>query len=499
MKNKEITAIAAANTTGRVRVAIYIRVSTLEQAQEGYSIGVQTEKLQAYCVARGWDVVSVYTDPGFSGSNMNRPALNRMLTDIKAGHVDMVLVYKLDRLSRSQRDTLIMIEDMFLKNNVDFVSMTENFDTSTPLGRAMIGILSVFAQLEREQIKERMAMGNVARASSGLWRGGSGAPIGYDYVDGRLVVNDYETMQVRLIFDLFLKGYTFHGIAEYLREHGYTNKYGSWKNNAIISKVLQNTTYIGMVRYAGEEYKGQHEPIIDNEIWDDVQIRMKEVMRGLSDHQKSPFKASKLLSGIIWCGDCGARYFYHSVKKKNAAGEPVYYEYYVCYTRAAHKSMRRADRCEGKTWRYDELNDLVTTEIKKLSLSESAISDIVEAKQGKCKDSEHAEAIKARLSELEKQLNKIMDLYSLGNIPLDVISEKAETISKERDALSMELEDLKPAVPALSVAKAKKLARMADAVFEHGTLEKQRVFVDSLIEKIILLPNGDVDIYWKFA
>lgn len=480
---------------GRVRVAIYIRVSTLEQAQEGYSIGVQTEKLQAYCLARGWDIVSTYTDPGFSGSNMERPALNKMLSDIKNGHIDMVLVYKLDRLSRSQRDTLYMIEDLFLKNNVDFVSITENFDTSTPLGRAMIGILSVFAQLEREQIKERMAMGNVARAASGLWRGGSGAPIGYDYVDGHLIVNEYEAMQVRLIFDLFLKGYTFHGIKDELQKRGYTNKYGSWKNAAIISKVLQNTSYIGMVRYAGEEYQGQHEPIIDEEIWNEVQIRLKEVLRGLSDHQKSPFKASKLLSGMIWCGDCGARYFFHSIKKKNS----TCYEYYMCYTRAAHKSMRRANRCEGKTWRHEELNDLVISEIKKLSLSDSAISEIIESKNNSYKESDRVTAIKERVSELEKQLNKLMDLYTLGNIPLDTISEKADAISKERSALSAELESMKPAAPALSADKAKQLINMSESIFATGTLEEQRAFINSLIEKIVLQPDGNVDIYWKFA
>ncbi len=485
-------------TSDHVRVAIYIRVSTLEQAQEGYSIGVQTEKLQAYCLARGWDIVSIYTDPGFSGSNMERPALNRMLSDIKSGCIDMVLVYKLDRLSRSQRDTLYMIEDLFLKNNVDFISMTENFDTSTPLGRAMIGILSVFAQLEREQIKERMAMGNVARAASGLWRGGSGAPIGYNYVDGHLVINEYEAMQIRLIFDLFLKGYTFHGIQKELQSRGYTNSYGSWKNAPIISKVLQNTTYIGMVRYAGEEYQGQHEAIIDKDIWDRAQIRLNEVLRGLSEHQKSPFKASKLLSGFIWCGDCGARYFYHCSTHKNTAGARVKYEHYTCYTRAAHKTMRRAERCKGKTWRYKELNKVVIDEIMKLHFDETLIEEMITAKHSQSKEEEHALALKTRLLELDKQLNKIMDLYALGSIPLETVSEKADIISKERETLSLELDTLKPKEPVLSIERTKELVNSADYIFSQASLEEQRTFVSSLIEKIVLQANGDVDIYWKF-
>ena len=169
MNNSRQPAVAGTNF---VRVAIYVRVSTEDQAEEGYSIGVQTEKLQAYCTAHDWNIVNTYTDPGFSGSNMERPALKRMLDDIKNGLIDMVLVYKLDRLSRSQRDTLYMIEDTFIANNVGFVSMTENFDTSTPLGKLMIGIMSAFAQLERETITARMQMGHDARAKDGFFHGG---------------------------------------------------------------------------------------------------------------------------------------------------------------------------------------------------------------------------------------------------------------------------------------------------------------------------------------
>lgn len=484
-----------------MRVAIYTRVSTEMQALDKCSLSVQREKLEAYCKARDWNIVKAYTDPGFSGSNMDRPALKLMLSDIKAGHIDMVLVYKLDRLSRSQRDTLFMIEDLFLKNDVDFVSMTENFDTSTPLGRAMIGILSVFAQLEREQIKERMAMGNVARAASGLWRGGSGAPTGYDYVDGRIIINDYEAMQIRLIFDLFLKGYTFHGIQTELQARGYTTKYGSWKNAAIISKVLQNTTYIGKVRYAGEEYEGQHQPIIDMDTWNLASARIKEVLRGLSEHQKSPFKATKLLTGLLWCGDCGARYFYHGVTKKNAKGEPVHYDYYTCYTKAAHKTMRRADRCKNKNWKQPVLDALVISEIKKLSFDAELIDSIVNEKRKKTNTEivEKEKVLTDRIAELDKKLSKLMDLYSIGSIPIEAVSEKADVINKERMSLMAELDAIVPDEPTLSKEDAKRIAGTAADIFEHGTMEEQRALVNSLIERIELQVGGIVDIYWNFS
>ena len=132
--------------------ALYIRVSTEAQAEEGYSIQAQTERLEAYCKAMGWERYRFYTDGGYSGSNLDRPEMTRLIADVRAGQVATVVVFKLDRLSRSQKDTLYLIEDVFLPNEVDFISLNESIDTSTPYGRAMIGILSAFAQLERENI-----------------------------------------------------------------------------------------------------------------------------------------------------------------------------------------------------------------------------------------------------------------------------------------------------------------------------------------------------------
>ena len=144
----------------RYRVALYPRVSSHEQV-DGYSIGEQIERLTKYCEAMDWDIFKIYTDPGYSGGSLERPGLQTMLADVRDGLVDKVVVYKLDRLSRSQKDTMMLIEDEFLANGVDFVSMSENFDTSTSFGRAMIGILAVFAQLERENIKEQIGRAHV--------------------------------------------------------------------------------------------------------------------------------------------------------------------------------------------------------------------------------------------------------------------------------------------------------------------------------------------------
>ena len=190
----------------------------------------------------GWNNYVIYNDAGFSGANTNRPALQNLIEDVKAGKIEKVIVYKLDRLSRSQLDTLYLIEKVFLANSCDFVSISENFDTATPFGRAMIGILAVFAQLEREQIKERMAMGKTARAKKGLTNCGANPPIGYDYTDGKLYVNDYEAMLIKKVFGEFLSGKTPYSIAKDLNSAGLTHKYGLWKITTI-RQILKNKTY----------------------------------------------------------------------------------------------------------------------------------------------------------------------------------------------------------------------------------------------------------------
>ena len=197
--------------------ALYLRVSTEAQADEGYSLAAQAEKLEAYCRMKGIDRFTQYVDGGFSGSNLSRPAVTQLIDCIRRGEVERVVVYKLDRLSRSQKDTLYLIEDVFAPHGVDFVSINENIDTGTPYGRAMIGILSAFAQLERENIFLRTRMGMVERVRQGYWPGGGKIPFGYDYdaAKGILVPNrDADT--VREIYARYLAGESAGSIARAL-------------------------------------------------------------------------------------------------------------------------------------------------------------------------------------------------------------------------------------------------------------------------------------------
>lgn len=301
------------------RAAVYIRVSTQEQAQEGYSVGEQKERLIAYCKAQDWIIADIYVDGGYTGSNLKRPGMQKLMSE--TDKFDVVLVYKLDRLSRSQRDTLYLIEEIFLPNNVDFVSMQESFDTSSPFGKAMIGLLAVFAQLEREQIKERTKMGRIARAKSGLYRGGGNTPIGYDYKDGHLIVNPYEAEQVKKIYEWYLGGASLKSITERLQSAGYTNRYGSYSSWSSVRSILENETYLGRIHYGDVLVYDAHEPLVTEEQFNLVQDLRKKKRE---QYGTWSFQSKHLLTGMLYCGHCGGRYYLRNTGR---------YKYYACYSR----------------------------------------------------------------------------------------------------------------------------------------------------------------------
>ena len=276
--------------------ALYIRVSTEAQAEEGYSIQAQSERLEAYCKAMGWDNYRFYTDGGYSGSNLDRPEMTRLIADARGGQVATVVVFKLDRLSRSQKDTLYLIEDVFLPHGVDFISLNESIDTSTPYGRAMIGILSAFAQLERENIYLRTRMGMVERVRQGYWMGGGGVPFGYDYDRSTgILVPNADAPRVRQMYELYLKGWSAQRIAQRM----------GLKYDKLVTQILTRKSNIGLISYKGEEYQGLHQPIVPEELFYLVQDRMKE--RAVKHRAAG---GGHLLTGLVYCGACGARMRY---------------------------------------------------------------------------------------------------------------------------------------------------------------------------------------------
>lgn len=466
------------------KVAIYIRVSTQEQAQEGYSIPAQRERLINFSKAKDWIIYDIYIDGGFSGSSLSRPAIQNLISNIN--NFDIILVYKLDRLSRSQKDTLYLIEDVFIKNNVDFVSMNESFDTSTPFGRAMIGILSVFAQLERETIKERTEIGRVERAKEGLYHGG-GYPVGYDYIDGKLVINEYESMQVKEVFELYLKGYGLIKIIDHMLNKGYKHRQGSWKHVSSILSVLDSPVYCGDIVFKGERYKGIHESIIPSEMFEKVQnmrIRKRELFAKTNN-------SNSLLAGLIWCGNCNARY----APRVSTGGN---HSYYSCYSRLKKaRNLVKDDTCKNDNFKRQILDDFIMGQIFKISLDGNELNKLLQPQNN---NSTNTQTVNNKIKSLDKQISKLLDLYQSTNFFIPDIAERIKKLHEEKESLNKELVKINNSVETLNSNSESAIQALSNIKSNWSImdLQEQRDLLKILIDKIIIYDVNSINIVWNF-
>ena len=480
----------------KIRVALYIRVSTQEQAKEGYSIGEQTDRLKKYAEAHDWCVVKIYTDAGHSGANQERPALQDMICDIEAGRIDKVCVYKLDRLSRSQKDTLELIEDVMLKNSCDFESMTEKFDTATSFGRAMVGILAVFAQLEREQIKERMSMGMEARIKQGKWRGGSQTPFGYDYEAAldKLVINEYEAMIVKQVFAAFCEGKAFHIISDELVESGHTLRNGKADVRAL-RYMVTNKTYCGFQRHNNDWIKSLHDPIIDEDTYNKAQEIVEERQRRYeeSGHRSGVKATSTVLGGMLFCKRCGGRYGKYATGSK----EYGFFQNYACYSRTKKvKAMIKDPNCKNKHYRMDDLNNMIFNEIKKLKVDPEYIK-LLKKEAEKTDEVQKIKSIEHQIKNIGNQLSRFMDLYGLGRYSIEELDEKTAPLTAQRTKLKKELEKLTAASKRLTEDQVMHLVESFDEVLESSDIYAKRSIVEQLIDRIEI--DGEiVTIHWNF-
>ena len=255
----------------RLRCAIYTRKSSEEGLDmEFNSLDAQREACEAYIASQkseGWVATRErYDDGGFSGGNLDRPSLKQLLADIDDGLIDVVVVYKIDRLSRSLMDFSKLVE-VFDRNGVTFVSVTQSFNTTTSMGRLTLNILLSFAQFEREVIGERIRDKVAASRKRGIWMGGY-VPLGYDVQDRKLVVNEAEAANVRRIFQRFIDLGSATVLARELRREGLLNKQGTLIDKGYLYRLLNNRVYRGEALHKGKSYPGEHDAIIDVDLWD---------------------------------------------------------------------------------------------------------------------------------------------------------------------------------------------------------------------------------------
>lgn len=258
--------------------AVYVRVSTEDQAKEGFSLAAQEERLRAYCQARGWDISQVYTEDGYSGRDIKRPAYKRMLEERDTW--DTLLVLKMDRIHRNSRNFMSMMENLG-KAGKEFVSATESLDTSTAMGRFVVDMIQRIAQLESETIGERVYMGMKQKAKDGPGLLGFPAPIGYDLENGRLIVNAEEAKTVSAIFSWCLEGRTTEEIALALNGLYQWTKRGLAWNRLKVYRTLHNPIYAGRLHWDGIEREGEHVAIVTPEDFEAAQDALRSRQRGI--------------------------------------------------------------------------------------------------------------------------------------------------------------------------------------------------------------------------
>jgi len=341
----------------KLRCAVYTRKSTEEGLDMDFnSLDAQRESCEAYIAsqrAEGWLLVADrYDDGGFSGGTTERPALKRLLADLKAGKVDVIVVYKIDRLSRSMLDFLNLVE-LFERHGVTFVSVTQSFNTKDAMGRMALNILVTFAQFERELIGERIRDKVAASRRRGKWMGGW-TPLGYEVHDRKLIIHQADAERVLHIFRRFVQLKSATRLARELVAAGERNRYGHLLDKGILYKLLNNRVYIGDAVHKGTSYPGEHEAIIDRGLWDQVHAILKESPRKRANNTRAQTPA--LLRGLLFGPDGAAMSPTHTRKSGRL------YRYYTSQT-----AMKRGGSdCPVRQVPAAEIECIVLDQIRRL-------------------------------------------------------------------------------------------------------------------------------------
>lgn len=460
------------------RCAIYTRKSTEEGLEQDFnSLDAQRESAEAYIASQrseGWlTLPDHYDDGGFSGGDIERPALKRLLLDIQAGKIDCVVVYKVDRLSRSLMD-FARIVDIFEKHRVSFVSVTQHFNTTHSMGRLTLNILLSFAQFEREIIAERIRDKIAAQRRKGRWSGCS-APLGYDIDRSlgrvRLVVNPEEAARVRKIFELYLHLQALLPVVHELERRGWKNKYTTLQNGQprggrAFDKVslqffLRNPIYIGKLRFDGELYDGEHEALISPELFEKVGAQLHQNAKTGGVHVRNKYGA--ILKGLLYCTACGTSMI-HSYSNRG----PRRYRYYRCGN-AIHKGRRA---CPVGTVSAPEIERLVVNQIQQLVTDTGLRREVLRQSDM---------ALNREISEFQTQERQVARVLSQQQAELSRLAGRGTT-GVQTTARMAELHDL----------IAKHDLRLEELRLKQSAVEKRR-----LVERDVVAAFSDFESLWQ--
>lgn len=442
----------------------YLRVSTDAQIEK-YGLDVQKQKILDYCDKKGVVIDNWYIDGGYTGSNINRPEIQNLLEDSQKGLIDTVYIYKLDRMSRDVIDTLTILYRILPQYGVKIVSMTEELKFDNPMDKVMVGVNAIMGQYEREVIYMRTRAGMLERVKKGLWQGGGNLPSGYYYDrnDGILHIDEKQAEKVREAFRLYLEGYSCDRIAVML----------GFKGDAVVSSILKRKTYLGLIEYKGHVYQGKHEAIIDENTFYKVQEMMKK------RSTKTFVSNNNMLTGLCYCGICGARMRYQ--KWGN-------YHKLICYSQYSDKYtkqyMIKNPNCNNKKNKAKYIEDEVEIYFKEFA---------VNIQEDNNKRKNNSENIEKTIESTNLKIKKLYSLYierESENL-LDMISKEEDRLKDLKKQLQNEKNN--------NIKNTKKqiehIRKMSDAWDCLSTKEKNMILKEC-VDKIIIT-GEDIDIYFR--
>lgn len=502
------------------RVAIYCRVSTTEQAEEGYSIDEQNIKIREYCEKEGHEIYNLYEDRGISGKNItNRPGIKQLLNDATNNKFDLVVVWKLNRISRKLLDILNIVE-LLNKHNIVFRSLTEKFETETPSGKLQLNIMGAIGEFERETIAENVKMGLLARAREGRWNGG--VVLGYDLIElpnegrkrknTRLEINEKEASTVRRIFELYSQGHGYKAVVNRVNKEGYKTKRNLEFSVNTVKEILKNPVYIGKIRYnVRQEWSkkrrnninenpilsdGIHEPIIDLETWNKVQVILKERSKKHNKIYDSEFP----LTGILRCPVCGAGMTIMRSTRKRKDGTKKVNEYYAC----GNWKNKGTAVCNSNSIRVEVADEYVLNKIMELINDETILRKVVDNinqnKSTKLKPTlEKLEQINKEVEKLIIKKNKNIELFEEGILNKSELSTRVKVINGDIDKLKYRKQELKQdlqlaegdPIPFDIVNEIMK--RFKEVFFEMSTNQQRKQLIHLLVSKITINKERKID------
>jgi site-specific DNA recombinase len=477
-------------------VAIYARVSTEEQAQEGFSIAAQQDKMFAFCKAQGWAVADAYVDEGVSGARLDRPQLHRLRQDARDRKFELVLVWKVDRLSRKVAHLAYLIEE-FDALGIAFRSVTEPFDTTHAAGRAFLHMLGVFAELERENIKERSKIGIRKRVQEGYVHGRP-VPLGYTHVDrGKWEIDPEGAAIVKWIFDQYLSGVGAFRLAEMLKAGGIPGlsdyrlkaEFSGPRPESVADRIrwiLRNPVYAGYAPLNGELFPGRHEAIVTPDVWRKACMLMDSRARLPNRAHTSEY----ILTGRIFCGKCGAAMFgKRDANKYKTSDARPFYEYYICpnsaQTRGKHKS------CDAGSISRDLVEERVLAAIREMTLHPpfeiSTHDPVLEALQNRRR------IITTSLSRIAKRRQKWFqafeeapDVESAALARIRELAEEERSLMKELGSVEAQIREMGPPLAREQVSGY--LSNVASSL-EHADPHQKREIIRTLVRRVIVIPT----------